>query len=1251
MTPTQQPKIFLRGLVSLLFISLADLAIANPTGGTVVAGSASIGAAGPSLNINQSTQNAIINWQQFSIANGESTKFIVPNSSAATLNRVVGGNPSLIYGTLQSNGVLYLVNPSGIVVGPSGRIDTASFLASTLDVSNEQFLKGGNLNFAGSSKASIDNEGTIQASGGDVYLVSSQVINNGTVSAPQGNVGLAAGSDVLFQPAGKQHLFVNATSNGTTRALGVSNSGTIRAAAAELRAAGGNAYALAINNTGSIAATGYKKINGQVYLTSDGGSITSSGKISARTSTGDGGKIVLNSRGSSTAGTLLNSGQLDASSTVTGGIGGAVTLKNSGGATVDTGSITAKGGVGGHGGDVEISGKTVQFTGTVDTTAAGGVTGTLLIDPLTFTVAPSGGDETGAAVSNALNSSNVQLNADNTVTIDDAITWTSGNTLTLSTNNAGSTINIDGAISGVNGGLSIETAGASDVVSATSSVQVATFILQNGSWSQNNANVLPAFSASHNFALENGSTFLRALGGNGTTNSPYKITDIYGLEGLASPSKNLLTASANLVTDIDASGTVTWNNGAGFVPIGSYDFSDSSDANTYQGTFNGQGHSINGLSISLPNATSGTGLFGDTASASTLENLSLSNANINGNEYVGILAGVCNSTVLNVTSSGTVAGEDYVGGLVGISSGAISDSYSVAAVVGKASSYSIGGLDGYAQFGSITDCYSTGAVTGSGDVGGLLGSNGGTITASFWDTSTSGQSLGVGSGSSAGAVGDATSALLSSATYSNAGWNIGTSLSANTWVIFDGQTRPLLATEYSTTITNSHELQLMGLNATTLAANYIVAQNVDLSGITNPSEIWGTSTGSGGGFVPIGNSGTYFSGTFNGQQHTINRLYIDLPNSSFVGLFGVASNVLENVSLTNVQITGDSAVGGLVGAMGNANAGTQGTGSISGISVTGTIVGGGNYVGGLAGFDHGTAVDLSYTAGSVSGSGFVGGLEGSTLSQVSNSYSTASVNGGDVVGGLIGENYYGGTLHNTYSSGSVTGTSETGGLVGRELGSVNNSFWDTTTSGITTSAAGIGSTTSQLETQSYILANSPVSPTWDFTSIWTTNGDTTLPQLIALPSGSSGSGGSSGGSGGTGGSSGGSGSAGGSSSLTGAPSTGTGGADDAGSNLVPPALTAQPTPPSQFPEGAISATSQPQPTFAFSGIGSSGAEGDSGLASSSGNSGQVGSGDAAQLSGGQLNNVANPLASSVLDLALGPVVYQGLAAALKDLGD
>ena len=228
-------------LFTVLVSSPSSRLLANPTAGAVVAGAATIGAAGKTLTVNQSSNAAIINWQTFSIASGETTKFFVPTSSSATLNRVISGNPSQIYGTLSSNGLLFLINPSGIVVGPGGHIDTAGFLGSTLDVSNSEFLNGGNMHFSSSSTASLDNQGSISTTVGNVYLIANQVSNEGTVSAPEGNVGLAAGSNVLLQQAGDQHLFVQSNPVGTTRAVGVTNAGTIQAASAELRAAGNNA--------------------------------------------------------------------------------------------------------------------------------------------------------------------------------------------------------------------------------------------------------------------------------------------------------------------------------------------------------------------------------------------------------------------------------------------------------------------------------------------------------------------------------------------------------------------------------------------------------------------------------------------------------------------------------------------------------------------------------------------------------------------------------------------------------------------------------------------------------------------------------------------------------------------------------------------------------------------------------------------------------------------------------------------------
>ncbi len=118
--------------IALLLAGVYSLE-ANPTGGSVVGrfGFASISGQGSStVTINQSSNTAIIDWQTFSIGAGELTKFIQPSSSSATLNRVLGGQTSLINGTLSANGQIYLINGNGIIVGAGGVISTAGFTAA-----------------------------------------------------------------------------------------------------------------------------------------------------------------------------------------------------------------------------------------------------------------------------------------------------------------------------------------------------------------------------------------------------------------------------------------------------------------------------------------------------------------------------------------------------------------------------------------------------------------------------------------------------------------------------------------------------------------------------------------------------------------------------------------------------------------------------------------------------------------------------------------------------------------------------------------------------------------------------------------------------------------------------------------------------------------------------------------------------------------------------------------------------------------
>ena len=166
----------------------SHLAVAQnvlPQGGSVAAGSATINQPSASaLTINQSSARAIINWNSFSVGQPNSVTFYQPNSSSATLNRVTGSTPSSIAGQLSGNGQIYLVNPNGIAITPSGTVTVGGgFVASTLDIGNTDFMAG-NLVFRGNgASGAVSNQGTINVGpGGFAALLGGSVSNTGTIT-------------------------------------------------------------------------------------------------------------------------------------------------------------------------------------------------------------------------------------------------------------------------------------------------------------------------------------------------------------------------------------------------------------------------------------------------------------------------------------------------------------------------------------------------------------------------------------------------------------------------------------------------------------------------------------------------------------------------------------------------------------------------------------------------------------------------------------------------------------------------------------------------------------------------------------------------------------------------------------------------------------------------------------------------------------------------------------------------------------
>jgi len=154
--------------VSSALVSVPDIALANPQGGSVVSGGADIGSRGNTLTVTQYTDKAIINWNSFDINAGETTRFNQPSSQAITLNRVTNsGQVSTIRGALEANGQVIIVNPNGVLIGPTGRVDTAGFIATTANLSNQQFnASNGRYVFdqAGKRDAVVENQGSITIS-------------------------------------------------------------------------------------------------------------------------------------------------------------------------------------------------------------------------------------------------------------------------------------------------------------------------------------------------------------------------------------------------------------------------------------------------------------------------------------------------------------------------------------------------------------------------------------------------------------------------------------------------------------------------------------------------------------------------------------------------------------------------------------------------------------------------------------------------------------------------------------------------------------------------------------------------------------------------------------------------------------------------------------------------------------------------------------------------------------------------------
>ncbi|MDE3060057.1 MAG: filamentous hemagglutinin N-terminal domain-containing protein, partial [Pseudomonadota bacterium] len=284
---------------SLCSLSLVSAeALANPQGGTVSAGQASISQQGSTLTITQSSSKAVIDWRSFDIAPSETTQFQQPSSSSITLNRVNDVKPSDIEGKLTANGNVIIINPNGVFFGKTAQVDVAGLTATTSGIDNDQFMNNAKpvFNKPGNPNAQIVNQGSITArQAGLVGLVAPQVINNGVITAKLGKVAMASGDTFTLDLAGDGILSVQVSADMASQL--VQNTGTVSADGGTVTltaAAARSVISSLVENTGTLQARSIGSKTGSVTLYAEGSNAVQ-GNVTANKGQKTGTSVVRNS--------------------------------------------------------------------------------------------------------------------------------------------------------------------------------------------------------------------------------------------------------------------------------------------------------------------------------------------------------------------------------------------------------------------------------------------------------------------------------------------------------------------------------------------------------------------------------------------------------------------------------------------------------------------------------------------------------------------------------------------------------------------------------------------------------------------------------------------------------------------------------------------------------------------------------------------------------------------------------------------
>ena len=520
--------------------------------------------------------------------------------------------------------------------------------------------------------------------------------------------------------------------------------------------------------------------------------------------------------------------------------------------------------------------------------------------------------------------------------------------------------------------------------------------------------------------------------GNGLVADPYQITNCKQLQDM---SYNLGGVYI-LQNDIDCSETSTWNDGEGFLPIG------TDPTSSFTGLLNGNNKAISNLVINKSSSDSGAfiSIFG-AIDGGEVKDLVVKNINITAVHYVNVgglvgamgLAGTTVSTISNVSiESGVVNGYSSVGGLIGFAYGlndTIENSSTNVKVTGG--NAEIGGLIGY-DTSSVTNCSAAGEISGVKNVGGLIGG--------AWDNTDNVSTL-ISNSHATGAVtstGDQAGGLIG-----GIGWD-------------ETNTTLNVVNCYATgdvTSSGSRVGGLIGVGYKDVTDSYATGK------VTGKDYVGGLIGMNFGNIVDNSHAAGKVVGT----------------GKNIGGLIGVAYTVVTNSYATgNVTGLGEG-VGGLIGIAYEGEL----SDTMENNYALGEVKGSGNQVGGLMGYTA-LPVSTSYASGNVYSDGanasYIGGLIGFSEAPILNSYATGNVTGGKYVGGLIGFADY--EVTNTYSLGRVTASiSDVGGLIGYNYDSVTSSYYNLDTAAQGDIGKGTGKTTIQMADPATYVG-------WDFTHIW-----------------------------------------------------------------------------------------------------------------------------------------------------------------------